>query len=418
MQNKNEKILKHVGTSCVRHNSNGITLIALIITIIVMIILVGVTVNIALNGGLFDTAQKAAKDTQIEVDKETLISAALGALGENGEVDFAKLDANLPEGFTGSNGTYRKNGNTYKVDKYGNVTYKEPSTGDLLLLEKYFLGENGEGKDLQSIITDTGFKDDESTIPDASTSIIILATSSNQAYFKYNNNAYKLDYDTTLKTKEVELIYEPQGREGEIVKYDSNNDGTEEDWMILYDNGDNVEIISLSTMGNLILGEGDTEAQGSTNLEKAIYSYNNAITRLNNYCASLITNENKISVRSVGSSPDNPSSENSTLYSSDNIKNWAPEYNGVGKSGDMNFEQDFIRISYYNVSSAETLYYMASRQIEDLNSLGTVGFNICTIGVEGGINANSFLWYVGSNGASSISVTSKGVRPVVKLSNI
>ncbi len=38
---------------------SGITLIALIITIIVMLILVGVTVNIALNGGLFDTAKQA-----------------------------------------------------------------------------------------------------------------------------------------------------------------------------------------------------------------------------------------------------------------------------------------------------------------------------------------------------------------------
>ena len=39
---------------------NGITLIALIITIIVMLILVGVTVNVALNGGLFDAAKQAA----------------------------------------------------------------------------------------------------------------------------------------------------------------------------------------------------------------------------------------------------------------------------------------------------------------------------------------------------------------------
>ena len=40
--------------------NKGITLIALIITIIVMLILVGVTVNVALNGGLFDAAKQAA----------------------------------------------------------------------------------------------------------------------------------------------------------------------------------------------------------------------------------------------------------------------------------------------------------------------------------------------------------------------
>ncbi len=40
-------------------NNKGITLIALIITIIVMLILVGVSVNVALNGGLFDAAKQA-----------------------------------------------------------------------------------------------------------------------------------------------------------------------------------------------------------------------------------------------------------------------------------------------------------------------------------------------------------------------
>ena len=113
-------------------DNRGITLIALIITIIVMIILVGVTVNVALNGGLFETAQKAAKGTEIEVDKETLMSAALGSLGEDGEVDFTKLDANLPEGFTGNNGRYTKGENTYKVDKYGSVTLEEPEAEKII----------------------------------------------------------------------------------------------------------------------------------------------------------------------------------------------------------------------------------------------------------------------------------------------
>ena len=40
--------------------NKGITLIALIITIIIMLILAGVTINIAVNGGLFTQAQKAA----------------------------------------------------------------------------------------------------------------------------------------------------------------------------------------------------------------------------------------------------------------------------------------------------------------------------------------------------------------------
>lgn len=41
----------------------GITLVALVITIIVMLILVGVSVTVALKGGLFDTAKSAASQT-------------------------------------------------------------------------------------------------------------------------------------------------------------------------------------------------------------------------------------------------------------------------------------------------------------------------------------------------------------------
>lgn len=53
---------------------NGITLIALVITIIVMLILVVVTIRIATDGKLFDYAGEAAKKTQKEVDEEKELS--------------------------------------------------------------------------------------------------------------------------------------------------------------------------------------------------------------------------------------------------------------------------------------------------------------------------------------------------------
>lgn len=66
-------------------NNRGITLIALMITIIVMLILVGVTVNVALNGGLFSTAKRAASGMQMaqirekaEVVKATLVADEIG----------------------------------------------------------------------------------------------------------------------------------------------------------------------------------------------------------------------------------------------------------------------------------------------------------------------------------------------------
>ncbi len=58
-------------------SNQGITLIALIITIIVMLILVGVTINVALQGGLFTTAKEAVKQTQIAQVKEMIVSDIL-----------------------------------------------------------------------------------------------------------------------------------------------------------------------------------------------------------------------------------------------------------------------------------------------------------------------------------------------------
>ena len=55
--------------------NKGITLIALVITIIVMLILVAVTISIAVNGGLFSYAGKAAKDTEKAKKEETSLAS-------------------------------------------------------------------------------------------------------------------------------------------------------------------------------------------------------------------------------------------------------------------------------------------------------------------------------------------------------
>lgn len=50
--------------------NQGITLIALVITIIVMLILVAVTITMAVNGGLFEYARKAAGETEVKKEAE------------------------------------------------------------------------------------------------------------------------------------------------------------------------------------------------------------------------------------------------------------------------------------------------------------------------------------------------------------
>ena len=78
------------------NKQNGITLIALIITIIVMLILVGVTINVALNGGLIEKARTAGEQTQKQVEKEELITIAIGAYSsKNDSVLLSELTSEI-----------------------------------------------------------------------------------------------------------------------------------------------------------------------------------------------------------------------------------------------------------------------------------------------------------------------------------
>ena len=68
-------------TNSARYKKNGgITLIALVITIIVMLILAAISINIALNGGLFEYAGKAGKETRLAALEEQLYSAYMSEI--------------------------------------------------------------------------------------------------------------------------------------------------------------------------------------------------------------------------------------------------------------------------------------------------------------------------------------------------
>ena len=85
----NEKEIKSVGAGPVSahtlktRRNNGITLIALIITIIVMLILVAVTITVAVNGGLFSYAGRAGRETQNAIDKEQELSGGKIQVGDD-----------------------------------------------------------------------------------------------------------------------------------------------------------------------------------------------------------------------------------------------------------------------------------------------------------------------------------------------
>ena len=129
---------------------NGITLVALIITIIVMLILVGVTVTVALNGGLFTTAKEAAKGTETERNKEIALS------GEEVEIDgivYASMEdylnnnPKLPDDWTVATDEERVAAWPTETVKNENVTaIKEQTTNKIIPLPKGFQVSLVEGE--------------------------------------------------------------------------------------------------------------------------------------------------------------------------------------------------------------------------------------------------------------------------------
>ncbi len=456
----------------------GITLIALIITIIVMIILVGVTVSVALNGGLFDIAKQAAEQTQYQADYETLQAAVIAAMASEEGITQSSLQANLPSGWTVTetkSGTYTVESpseNEFTVKADGSITSQtgeETEDDDLAFLKKYFLGENEEGKDFfelvedfdiytTSDITDITYADDDST-DDINESEAIISlnfgpvnpyTSEENGeiyyyynfYVKYKDNAVysvgvKVDENAvTWTTISVELKYTPQGKEGQDLG-EVTGDDTYDDWTIIYDNLDGtVEAVSPTTVGSLTLGYTDSTVdwedeavkaeanldgdESLSNVEKAIYSYNHAIETINDYVKEQVTTLNigidEENVRSVGSNPSAPYSENTTMYTSSRLESWYSTYNGVGKSGDANYEQDLIRMSYYGVADINDSYWLASRFVGE--SSGRVYFYVGTVNSNGNYGSDH-LWYVVSSsnayGGPNSSKGSYSVRPVIKV---
>lgn len=124
------------------------------------------------------------------------------------------------------------------------------------LLKQYFLG-----KGLFDLV-DTGaseiiFKDNPEV--DIYAKAIRFLKAEDILIIEYNDKVFGISGDNNGYTN-VELMYEPKGMEGDIVKYDGDNDGTKEDWMILCDNGGNVEIVSMDVMGSVALGDEDEQA--------------------------------------------------------------------------------------------------------------------------------------------------------------
>lgn len=119
-----------------KSRNEGITLIALVITIIVMLILIGVTINLSLNGGLFGYAKQAKNSTEVASERETVMQAiaiakmnnlgekitveqmqeALNQVAKEGEITAIDNEETIIVKFNNSQ-------RCYEVDEKGNLEY-------------------------------------------------------------------------------------------------------------------------------------------------------------------------------------------------------------------------------------------------------------------------------------------------------
>ena len=93
-----------------QNRNKGITLIALIITIIILLILVGVSINLAIKGDLFGSAEKAVSGTNDKTAQEQTRVDEL--MGELGRVEEQQRQDNLPGTRVTENTKYVSNGKT------------------------------------------------------------------------------------------------------------------------------------------------------------------------------------------------------------------------------------------------------------------------------------------------------------------
>ena len=414
-------------------SKTGITLIALIITIIVMLILVGVTISVTLNGGLFEKAKTATIQTEEEKILEEML--AMAEITDEGKFDYNtiinKIKSNHPEytiEYTYPNATITGKLGTYKYIVSENEIRKGikkiPTVDDEF--EKYILGQQKTGRPLMEIVDeDSGIFIDDPLTNDVDETETLGVESLNISYglneedmklfmyVKYDDKAYKIVINLSIvnddisieNTERLELVYVPKGNEGREIA-----DG----WTILYDNGATVEAVSPTAMGELRLGYSEGAIGIEQKTTEVIESYNNAISTINEYCYSLKDLPEHSKVRSVGGS-----SETNEYYNKIPSEWKTGEYNGKVKLGDMLYEQDIVRMSYWGKNNVGGRYWVASRYSSaDPSNNDSVAFGVGSV-EESGLYSLTCLFALTTDKCDwDQSTGSMSVRPIITVNNI
>ena len=190
---------------------------------------------------------------------------------------------------------------------------------------------------------------------------------------------------------------------GDYVTYPSAQGDIE--CRVLYDSTSEygVQLITSACVGGFPVTLGDE----NDNFTNAMNSYNNAISTLNN-AAGAYNNSDYSTARCVGSNPINPSTEagmHTTQFSS--------SYSGKLKDTDTNYETDYNQITTLEIKDIDDSYWLASRYV--YSSSSSSDFNVCFVGMGGGLNYFHFLCSVDFGGFTHTLKVSNRIRPVFTL---
>ena len=317
---------------------NGITLIALVITIIVLLILAGVTIaTLTGENGILTRATDAKEQTEI------------ASVREQAQLDMTNWIADK-----------MKNGEDATVNTPEKVQEILEATN-----------QNNENKYYKGF-TDTGI-----TTPNG------YEVPYEELYINSSGGG-----ETTSKTVE-DLVA------GDRVYYDTGNTSIENqgiiECIVLYDSSSEygVQIIAADTVDTVILGD--------SNFNTAMNSYNNAITTLNAKAEEEYLNTTYASdARCVGSVPNNKNTESGNFTSE---YSYMSSYTSF-KDADTNYETDYNQMGTLNIRRANSDYWLASRSVDSgtissyfnvrsVNTNGIVkGIDFCYVGSSGNIRAN------------------------------
>ena len=220
-----------------------------------MLILVGVTINLAANGGLFEKSRTASKDTEQKKILEELI--AMAEFDNDGKINVDSLIKNVKEKYVGSDYDTNSSKLTVKGNK-GDFYYKVTET-EIKIWE-----ENDGGNDN----------------PDTKTLSELYCNDEN-----CTNEAHLHKGDYVNYTPTTAQAYAPDKGEG-IGKYTGYTEGESE--QSIPQGSLNWRVLGKDTNGNILLiSEAPTEA------ELAFYEYvgyNNYEDVLNDTCNALYSN--------------------------------------------------------------------------------------------------------------------------------